>query len=306
MYLLPGSPTPVWEDSSEWKEYWAEGWDGYYRQVLVDISGTAVPLYLMWPNGSASYVYAGSISNFLMPTFVVQEYTNGAISSSTFSGLTRVVSSTTLSNPGQYVQPTAQPPSAQPPSAQPPSTEPSKIDVSSSVPTVDISAPDTGEYIKVTAPYSAPGETKRYRVSVGSSNYNNSSLLESTTDASVYYYVPSTARGERLYFWVDYDYSTSYTGHTSYVRTGYVFGYISGTTSNVSGSTACGSRLSSSGLPSGTSSYQWQRSANGVSGWSNVSGATNYYYDTQAADTSYFFRVEYGADTSNYYYGSIT
>ena len=62
---------------------------------------------------------------------------------------------------------------------------------------------------------------------------------------------------------------------------------------------------SSSGVPTPTDTFQWQRSDNGTTGWADISGATNTTYTLVTADLSKYIRVVQtstnvaGSDTAN-------
>ena len=50
------------------------------------------------------------------------------------------------------------------------------------------------------------------------------------------------------------------------------------------GQTLTATAASSSGIPTPTESFQWQRSDNGTTGWADISGATNTTYTSVTAD----------------------
>jgi|14BtaG_2_1085337.scaffolds.fasta_scaffold03059_5 hypothetical protein len=61
------------------------------------------------------------------------------------------------------------------------------------------------------------------------------------------------------------------------------------------GQTLTATLASVTGFPVPTSTRQWQRSANGTTGWSNISGATNATYDLVVADDDQYIRVVHTA-----------
>ena len=71
------------------------------------------------------------------------------------------------------------------------------------------------------------------------------------------------------------------------------------------GQTLTATAASSSGAPTPTDSFQWQRSDNGTTGWADISGATNTTYTLVTADLSKYLRVVQtstnvaGSDTAN-------
>ena len=76
----------------------------------------------------------------------------------------------------------------------------------------------------------------------------------------------------------------------------------------ISGTAKVGERLTATagdttGTPPPTSTFQWQRSDNGVSGWSDISGATGTTYVLVSADESKYLRVE---QTATNIAGSVT
>jgi len=69
------------------------------------------------------------------------------------------------------------------------------------------------------------------------------------------------------------------------------------TNPTISGTAKVGETLTATagdttGTPPPTSTFQWQRSDNGVSGWSNISGATGTTYVLVSADESKYLRVK--------------
>lgn len=71
------------------------------------------------------------------------------------------------------------------------------------------------------------------------------------------------------------------------------------------GSTLTATAATSSGLPTPTDTFQWQRSDDGSTGWANISGAVNTTYTAVSADEGKYLRVvqtstnEVGSDTAN-------
>ena len=71
------------------------------------------------------------------------------------------------------------------------------------------------------------------------------------------------------------------------------------------GQTLTATAASSSGVPTPTDSFQWQRSDNGTTGWADISGATNTTYTAVTADENKYLRVVQtstnvaGSDTAN-------
>ena len=57
------------------------------------------------------------------------------------------------------------------------------------------------------------------------------------------------------------------------------------------GQTLTATAASSSGIPTPTESFQWQRSDNGTTGWADISGATNTTYTAVTADENKYLRV---------------
>lgn len=57
------------------------------------------------------------------------------------------------------------------------------------------------------------------------------------------------------------------------------------------GQTLTATAASSSGVPTPTDSFQWQRSDNGTTGWADISGATNTTYTAVTADENKYLRV---------------
>jgi hypothetical protein len=57
------------------------------------------------------------------------------------------------------------------------------------------------------------------------------------------------------------------------------------------GQTLTATAASSSGIPTPTESFQWQRSDNGTTGWADISGATNTTYTSVTADENKYLRV---------------
>ena len=91
---------------------------------------------------------------------------------------------------------------------------------------------------------------------------------------------------------------------------------IAGTAPSISGvptlsgtakvdSTLTATAASVTGTPTPTTTFQWQRSDNGTSGWANISGATSSTYTAVSADENKYLRVvqtstnEAGSDTAN-------
>jgi hypothetical protein len=68
-------------------------------------------------------------------------------------------------------------------------------------------------------------------------------------------------------------------------------------------SLAAGVGYPSAGYPAPTFSYQWQRSTNGDTGWSNISGASSAEYNRSATDAGQFLRCEVTATNSS---GEVT
>ena len=80
------------------------------------------------------------------------------------------------------------------------------------------------------------------------------------------------------------------------------------TNPTISGTTKVGETLTATagdttGTPPPTSTLQWQRSDNGTSGWSDISGATGTTYVLVSADESKYLRVE---QTATNIEGSVT
>ncbi len=80
------------------------------------------------------------------------------------------------------------------------------------------------------------------------------------------------------------------------------------TNPTISGTAKVGETLTATagnttGTPTPTSTFQWQRSDNGVSGWSDISGATSTTYVLISADETKYFRV---SQTATNVEGSVT
>ena len=64
------------------------------------------------------------------------------------------------------------------------------------------------------------------------------------------------------------------------------------------GLTLTATAATSSGLPTPTDTFQWQRSDDGSTGWANISGAVNTTYTAVSADEGKFLRVVQTATNS--------